>query len=71
MNKFSLVFLLALLIISFKTYAQLNSNAPKVKTANGVIEGMNNSGVKIFKGVSFAAPLVGQLRWKEPQPVNN
>lgn len=71
MNKFRLVLLLALLVINFRTYAQLNSNAPKVKTANGVIEGMNNSGVKIFKGVPFATPPVGQLRWKEPQPVNN
>jgi para-nitrobenzyl esterase len=71
MNKLCLTFSLVLLVISFKTFAQLNNNAPIVKTANGIIEGINDSGVKVFKGVPFAAPPVGELRWKEPQPVKN
>jgi len=71
MYKLYLVFLLMLLAISSSTFAQLNNNAPKVKIANGVIEGINNSGVKIFKGVPFAAPPVGENRWKEPQPVKD
>ena len=71
MNNFRFVYLLALLIISYSAAAQLNNNAPKVKTFNGILEGVNNSGVKIFKGVPFAAPPVGQLRWREPQPVKN
>lgn len=71
MYKVYLVFSLMLLAISSSTFAQLNNNAPKVKIANGVIEGINNSGVKIFKGVPFAAPPVGENRWKEPQPVKN
>jgi len=69
MYKFRLVLLMVILGISFRTLAQLNNDAPKVKTANGVIEGISDSGVKIFKGVPFAAPPVDQLRWKEPQPV--
>src|ERR1043165_3217624 len=45
----------------------------RVKTANGVIEGTGkqSSGVRIFKGIPFAQPPVGDLRWKEPQPVKN
>lgn len=40
----------------------------KVKVANGMLEGVSESGVTIFKGVPFAQPPVGDLRWKEPQP---
>ena len=71
MYKFRFVYLLVLLTFSFSSFAQLNINAPKVKTANGILEGVNNAGVKIFKGVPFASPPVGQYRWREPQPVKN
>ncbi len=43
----------------------------QVKTLNGVVEGVNESGVRTFKGVPFAQPPVGDLRWKAPQPVKN
>jgi para-nitrobenzyl esterase len=42
-----------------------------VKTANGILAGINQSGIRVFKGVPFAAPPVGDLRWREPQPVKN
>jgi len=42
-----------------------------VKTDAGNISGTTNSdgSVQIFKGIPFAAPPVGDLRWKAPQPV--
>ena len=42
-----------------------------VQVEGGVISGATDSSglVKIFKGVPFAAPPVGDLRWKAPQPV--
>ena len=44
----------------------------QVKTANGVVEGTTaDSGVRIFKGIPFAQPPVGDLRWKAPQPIKN
>src|SRR3989442_9342380 len=45
----------------------------RVKTANGIVEGSSEqgSGIRAFKGVPFAAPPVGDLRWQPPQPVKN
>src|SRR5580704_11914799 len=40
-----------------------------VKTKDGKLSGVTlTSGVRAFKGIPFAAPPVGDLRWKEPQP---
>ncbi|UOQ69951.1 carboxylesterase/lipase family protein [Hymenobacter volaticus] len=44
--------------------------APQIKTASGVLEGVREaSGIRSFKGIPFAQPPVGALRWKEPQPL--
>ncbi len=41
----------------------------QVKTQYGVLEGLEEDGVKKFLGVPFAQAPVGELRWKAPQPV--
>ncbi|WP_461488204.1 carboxylesterase/lipase family protein, partial [Pontibacter sp. HJ8] len=46
--------------------------ANQAKTANGLLEGtLETSGIRSFKSVPFAAPPVGELRWREPQPAKN
>ena len=69
--KRNFFFLLLLTFTASIAIAQLNGEAPRVKIANGTVEGINESGIKTFKGVPFAAPPVGDLRWKEPQPLKD
>src|SRR5258708_35441220 len=40
-----------------------------VKTEGGPGPGPAAGGVRVFKGIPYAAPPVGDLRWKPPQPV--
>jgi para-nitrobenzyl esterase len=41
-----------------------------VRTTAGIIEGADESGVRVFRGIPFAKPPVGDLRWRAPQPAN-
>jgi para-nitrobenzyl esterase len=36
---------------------------------SGEIEGVAADGLQVFKGIPYAAPPVGDLRWRAPQPV--
>ena len=53
-------------------YAQLDIN-PVVTLKNGQLRGVFNinTGIRSFKGIPYAQPPVGNLRWKEPQPAEN
>lgn len=40
-----------------------------VKVTGGEVRGVVKDGIASFKGIPFAAPPVGELRWRAPQPV--
>ena len=40
-----------------------------VDVEGGAVSGTVTSGVRIFKGIPYAAPPIGDLRWRPPQPV--
>jgi para-nitrobenzyl esterase len=42
--------------------------AIQVTTNQGIVEGYEEEGLSIFKGIPFAAPPVGKNRWMPPQP---
>ena len=44
---------------------------PVLSIEGGQVQGVptETKGVTVYKGIPFAAPPVGDLRWKEPQPV--
>jgi len=42
--------------------------AAPVKTDAGLVEGVSQDGLLIYKGIPYAAPPLGDLRWRDPQP---
>lgn len=47
----------------------LNSEKPIVSTNAGKLAGYKEGNINVFKGIPFAAPPIGALRWKAPQKV--
>jgi para-nitrobenzyl esterase len=43
--------------------------ADQVRTKDGVLEGTTEPGLRVFRGIPYGAPPLGDLRWREPQPV--
>ena len=63
-----MMFLIACVLCAVAGYAQ---QGPLATTQYGVLEGVCESGVNVFKGVPFAAPPVGENRWRAPQPLQS
>ncbi len=43
---------------------------PVVTTTKGKLKGSKEDGISLFKGIPFATPPVGDLRWQAPEPVD-
>jgi para-nitrobenzyl esterase len=59
-----------LLLCFFRAQAQnlAAKEGPQVKIENGILQGsVEASGVRSYKGIPYAQPPVGPLRWKAPQ----
>ena len=48
-----------------------SDKSPVLTIEGGQVQGVraDNDGVFVFRGIPYAAPPIGDLRWKEPQPV--
>ena len=67
MKKMILLAASALLLAACKT----ETTCPVLSVEGGQVQGVTTDvpGVVAFKGIPYAAPPIGELRWKEPQPV--
>jgi para-nitrobenzyl esterase len=73
MKKLIAGFLSFLFVISIDVQSAIGNteqtSGPEVKITSGIIRGVTEGDVTIFKGIPFAAPPVGEFRWRPPQPV--
>jgi para-nitrobenzyl esterase len=54
-----------LVFVAVRSFAQQPS---PVKVQEGLVQGSFEDGLTVYKGIPFAVPPVGDLRWKAPQP---
>ncbi|MCW3078690.1 carboxylesterase family protein [Segetibacter sp.] len=74
LTSFFTAIITCLLIVAFnatQTNDETGALADLVKIETGLVSGTKSPdhSISIFKGIPFAAPPVGDLRWKAPQPV--
>jgi para-nitrobenzyl esterase len=70
MKKINIILMMLNITMVLSGFAQENGR-PKVKIANGTLEGASSNGIRTFFGIPYAEPPVGKLRWEVPQSAKN
>jgi para-nitrobenzyl esterase len=60
--------MVALVLTAAPFVSILAAQAPKpVRTQNGLVQGTAADGIAVYKGIPFATPPLGNLRWRAPE----
>jgi para-nitrobenzyl esterase len=59
---------ISMLLVQPASPQHVDTKGPLVHLANGTLEGTMSGEIAVFKGIPFAQPPVGPLRWRPPQP---
>ena len=62
-----IIFLITMFLLLAADFGIANQPDP-VKVEQGLLQGTFEDGLTVYKGIPFAAPPVGDLRWRAPQP---
>jgi para-nitrobenzyl esterase len=70
---FNVLWLIAAILLTSASAQEAKKSGPEqasavVRVDSGQLQGVEADGVISFKGIPFAAPPVGELRWRPPQP---
>jgi para-nitrobenzyl esterase len=66
-KSYSRLLIRSLLVVLLPATSAITlAQSPQATTESGAISGISASGLSIYKGVPFAAPPLGDLRWRPP-----
>lgn len=68
MNTFRFLTCAATLIAALLPGGVQAKQPAPVRTESGLVQGVAEPGLIVYRGISFAAPPIGDLRWQPPQP---
>jgi len=61
----------ALIVLTFGFPALAQNPGNLIRIDSGELQGVIEDGIEIFRGMPYAQPPVGELRWRPPQPASS